>query len=256
MPPTQVNNFCAIGIIFPVENPRFTFTDIKWEYPVKAWDNMVCPQGGNWFGKEAVGDIGPMSTLRRELSEELSFEKPTRDNELAHILDINVGPATSAPEAIRPPTENEREILRDVTEAIIANTVPFGDFYSFMPRSILDAADASNQRGDASAIVSTWIIPLPRDVWQKLTDLQVTFGNLSNESRSVITSVDKMIEAGTRAAFGQDRILQAFWRAMEISRSKHLPLVEGVEHRLIGTPRASWTDYLNDWNPLKRPEGF
>lgn len=253
---TVVNNFCSIGIIFPIANPRFIFTDIKWQYPVKAWDNMICPQGGNWFGPDAKSDGGPLDTLRRELSEELSFEKSTSGDELSKILDIPAGPAVSIPAGNRPPTEEEKTHLREIVDALTKNIVPFGDFYSFMPRSILDAADPANQRGDAAAIVSAWCIPLSSEAWNKLAELQKTFGNLSNESRSVITSIDRMIASHTYIAFGHDRILQAFWQAMGIAESKNVPLVEGIEHRLIGTARSSWTDYFDEWNPTKRPEGF
>lgn len=251
----EVNNFYSIGIIFRANNPREIFTDIKWQYPVKAFNNMACPQGGNWFNEDAKGDGGPRGTLCRELGEELSFDKAADQDELAKILDITLPPREEFP-ANRNASDIDREILAELSLVFQELAAPFTDFYTFTPKSILDAADPENQRGDMSAVVSAWSIPLVEKDWRRLWELQTKFGNLSNESRSIIISISQMIKANTHTAFGHDRILQAFWRAMGIAGAKDLPLVEGIEHRLVGTPRASWLDYLPDFNPKRRPPGF
>jgi len=254
--PVVVNNFCAIGIIFPRDEPSTIFTDVKWQYPVKAFDNMVYPQGGNWFGEDAAKDRGPRETLIRELGEELSFDHPADPKELTLILGVANPVTQNRMATARDVTDADRLILKSIVEEIQTGAVPFADFLSYTPKSVLDAADPENQRGDITAIVSAWLIPVSRATWAQISNMQLRFGNLSNESRSAVLSLNDMIERNIHAAFGYDRILQAFWLAMGLNEAKKLPLVDRITHDCIGTPRASWVDYLIDFNPTKRPPGF
>jgi len=254
--PISVNNFCAIGIIANTDNPEEIFTDIKWEYPVAAFNNMVCPQGGNWFSESAKDDTGPLETLRRELGEELSFDNPADYGELVGLLGVDNPPPEIKIPKIRHVTHSDKEKLAEIVTALQELARPFGDFYSHTPKSVLDTADPKNERGDMSAVVSAWVISLPPKLWKSLVTLQYKFGNLSNESRSVILSLDRMIDSRIRAAFGHDRILQRFWIDMGFPKARRLTLVEGIEHRQIGAPRERWTEYLLDFNPAKRPPGF
>ena len=126
------------------------------------------------------------------------------------------------------------------------------------------SADPNNTVGDHRSLCSVFAVGLPNDLWIKLERLQKKFGNLSNESITVVTTLSEIVQTGWQTAWGQDRVLQDFFLNKINRKPKPIPrLVCEVENfpimdSITMTRQAeggfsSYDQYLARYEVLKRP---
>lgn len=251
----RVNNICGVGIIYRRANPSEIFIEVKDDgYPQKLMRRKLCPIGGNWIGERAKRDSNPYVTFTRELGEELSFERPIRDTVELYLLgQAEVETFSPTPVVREAETEDKRHI-EQIKAKIVSNAMPFADFVNSVSKAALDSADPQNTRDGYAALASYYASGLEEETWRALCELQKAFGNLSNESITLITTLDEIIRTGTKTAFGHDRALKAFFLQMGLEAAKNFPLLQdGVDGVWAGASKATYDEYLLKYDVLKKP---
>lgn len=252
----RVNNICGVGIIYRSANPSEIFIEVKDDgYPQKLMRRKLCPIGGNWIGERAKQDNNPHGTYARELGEELTFERPIRDSvELSLLGQAEVETFNPAPAPQEIPTEAERMLLQNIKMQFINNALPFADFVNTVSKAALDSADPENKRDGYAALASYYMSGISEETWLALLKLQKRFGNLSNESITLITSLNEIVRTGAKTAFGHDRALKAFFLRMGLEDAMNFPLLgEGVDGVWAGRPLPDYDEYLKRYDVLKKP---
>ena len=100
------------------------------------------------------------------------------------------------------------------------------------------------------------MIPLEKKAWEQLEYLQEKYGNLSNESITVITSAEQIVSEGRYAAFGYDKQLFEFFQHMTLCDSYTLrmfPHVPGVNAFELGPVLDTYEVYLRNYTILRTP---
>ncbi len=252
----SVTNIASVGIIYRKSDPREIFIEVKDDgHPIKLVRRQLCVIGGNWIGDGAKQDRGPLDTFRRELEEELSFDRPLKTGGDLQALGLLAEAEIFAPspEPTKKVSVDDRTQLKYLKAVISESAVPFGAFTNTITKVAMDTVDPENKRDNFIVLACYWTVPLAEPEWQKLRDLQQRFGNLSNESITLLTSLDEIIATGVKTSFAHDRVLQRFFLAMGFSEAKNLPLVEGLESVFEGPVLASYEDYLEQYEIAKRP---
>ncbi|HEB46698.1 MAG TPA: hypothetical protein ENI19_03260 [Candidatus Nealsonbacteria bacterium] len=252
----KINNIASVAIIIRASNPSQIFIELKDDgYPMKTFRRCLCPIGGNWIGEAAKCDQNPLDTVRREIMEEICLEKRTASTIELDLLGIKPGRSFyQVPTIDQIPTSDDIKILDELKQVIAEGLVPFGDYINTIPKSVLDRSDPENERDGFSALVSYWAVALDEQRWKEITALQEKFGNLSNESITLVTSVDEIIEVGVKTAFGHDRPLKEFFLCYGLHSAQQFPLINGISSQEIGKPLASYQEYLERYEILKKPK--
>lgn len=252
---TQITNISSVGIIFRASNPAEILMEIKDDsHPIKLVRHQLCFIGGNWIGEGAKGDINTFGTFKRELYEELSFDRLARDSvELNFLGQADIEQFAPIPQPAAEILPEDRESLSDLKRVIIDSAMPFGDFLNTVEKAALDAADPANKRDGFTDLSSYWVIALQENTWKNLLRLQMKFKNLSNESCTIITSLEEIIRTDTKTAFAHDRVLKRFFLQHGLALANDLPLVPNVQSREAGMPLPTYKDYLEQYEVAKRP---
>lgn len=252
---TAITNIASVGIIYRASNPAEIFIEIKDDgHPIKLVRRQLCFIGGNWIGEAARDDANTFDTFKRELSEELSFKRPLRDSVELHLLgQAGVEQFATIPQSEAEVLATDKEDLAGLKQTIVESAVPFGDFLNTVPKAALDAVDPDNRRDGFTYLCSYWRIALSEKAWKVLVRLQDKFKNLSNESITLITSLDEIIRTNTKTSFAHDRVLQQFFARCGIAEAKDLPLVPGLKSVEVGMPMPSYAAYLDQYEVAKRP---
>lgn len=251
----EIGHISASGVIYPASDPRTIFVEFRGgRYPVRAFQNSLNCLGGNWIGDDAKNDHSPRDTFLREIGAELSFEKtPQSRDELVALNLLEQGASYRATACIKCPAKDDREKLAMVKAAIVQYARHFGDNIQRISRSVFDRADPDNTRPDMTYLNSFFAVPLPVVEWQMLAELQAAFGNLSNESTSIITTVGEVVERKRLCAWSYDRILQTFWGEHHISEARNMPLVPGIEIEWLIDGNHAYEDYLKRFASVRHP---
>jgi hypothetical protein len=165
----------------------------------------------------------------------------------------NIEHFEAAPQSSVEATAEDKKNLDWLKRVIVGSAVPFGDFLNTTPKAALDAADPTNKREGFTTLSSYWAVPLREDAWKDLVALQSKFGNLSNESMTLITSLDEIIASGTKTSFAHDRVLQCFCLNRGLPAAKDLPLVPGLQSVWMGPALQTYEEYLERYDVAKKP---
>jgi hypothetical protein len=251
----QVTSIASVGIIFRASNPAQIFLEVKDDgHPIMLVRRQLCFIGGNWIGEGAKGDGNTLGTFKRELKEEICFERPMRDSVELNLLGQG-GVEKFVPTPITTEaTPADKINLKRLKGIIGGSAVPFGDFVNTVEKAAFDAADPGNKLEGISALVSYWTVALSEDDWKGLLGLQMKFGNLSAESLTIITSLEEIIGTGTKTAFGHDRVLREFFLCRGLNMAKNLPLVPNIRSEKVGVPLPAYEDYLARYEVVKKPK--
>ena len=84
-----------------------------------------------------------------------------------------------------------------------------------------------------------------------LSGLQERFKNLSNESITLITSLEEIIRTGTKTSFVHDRVLQRFFLGRGFKKAENLPLVPELTSVAAGMPLPTYRDYLERYEVIR-----
>ncbi len=251
----QVTNISSVGIIFREANPAELFIELKDDgHPMKLVRRQLCPIGGNWIGENAKKDTDTFETYKRELREELSFERPMRNSVELDLLGL-ADTKTFAP-VYRQDVEvceEDKVLLANIKNLILWDAEPWGDFLNHIPRSALNAADPENKRDGFTTLTSYYTTGLAEGAWGILCHLQDKYKNLSNESVTMVTTIDEIVRAKTHTAFAHDRVLSGFFQFKGVRSAERMPLVPGLSSIKMGMPLATYADYLNKYDVAKKP---
>lgn len=220
---TTISHSSSVVIVYNAYDPSQIFGEQKDRgHPdPSAWDAFSF-MGGNWDGKEAVGDGSPRGTLVRELHEEFGIPNPDGHPEEAKHLEV-------------------------VVAWIIENLVPFAAFLNVPP---VDGTASHKE----PALVNVYTCGLDTEPWTMLAALQTKFGDLNTEySSTVITSLEAMVNGKMKAAFGNDRRLQSFWLGLGYDDAKRIPLTEDYVNLFVGPVSSSYKDLLTQYKVLNKP---
>ncbi len=251
----KIGNVAGVGIIYRAIDPGKIFTEVKDDgLPAVVFRRGLCTPGGNWIGEAARADTNPLATYRREIGEELSLERAAASTLESRLLGMEPdGNFYLVPRANVKPTPGQISALADIKRVIIEGATPFVDLLNTTPRAVLDRADANNKKGDIIAVVSYFATALREPEWHELAALQAAFGNLSNESITLVTSLDEIITNGMRWAYGHEHAMRRFFLAFGLEAAKDMLETEDVTSECLGTPRASYDDYLVEFDIERRP---
>lgn len=251
----KINNISSVGIIYRDVNPAEIFIEVKDDgHPIKLVRRQLCFIGGNWIGKSALQDKSTLDTFRRELDEELSFDRPIRDTvELSLLGQASLEKFEPAPAPAVEVTEEDINELERLKRVMASSAVPYCDVFATVSKLAMDLADPTNQRETFSGVCSYWKVPLTEVNWFSLVNLQEKFKNLSNESITIVTSLSEIVANGVKVAFGHDRTLQRFFLEQGFDQAKYLRLVPHIESEVVGMPLNSYQEYLEMYEVAKRP---
>lgn len=246
----RVSNLASVGIIFRTANPSEIFIEIKDDgYPLKVFRRCLCPIGGNWIGEAGKRDRKPLDTFRREFDEEISLQRAIASTLELKLLGFEPeGNFYQTPKKDYIPTSDETKIFAELKQVIAESCTPFGDFKCQIPKEVILREEPESKREGFTAIVSYWLVAVSEDRWKQLTNLQRAFGNLSNESITIITSLREIIETGTKTAFGHDRALQKFFLSFGLKDAYRLPFIEGIQAKEVGKTLASYEEYMSKYD--------
>lgn len=250
-----IDHIAGVGIVFRASDPSQVFIEIKDDgLPIKAFRRGLCPIGGNWIGELAKKDRNALETFRREFNEEIALKSIAASTlELRLLGDIPEGNFYQTPRANYTPSDEETEALNSLKRFITGVREPFGDYIIDMPKEVFDKADPENKREGFNVLVSYWLIALSEIQWGQLVSLQDSFANLSNESVTVITSLEEIVDAGIKFAYGHDRPLQEFFLTQGFQSARRLSLIDGIAYQKVGMPLASYSDYLDIYDVKRKP---
>jgi len=246
-----VNNIAAVSIISSAEDPSQIFLEIKTsDYPVKVFAGSLCLIGGNWVGEAAKADQNPLDTLRREINEELCLV-PLSEKQAGEMELLGLGESTCR-DLQKDTKADEADILSlsKLKINICQSLKLFAEARIFVPKSVFDSVDSGNKRVDTSVLSSYWVASLGKKDWDELVRLQQKYGNLSNESISVILTFEEIRRKGLKCSWGHDCALDLFCK-MFIDK-KGVPLVPGIEWELVD-PHNSYDEYLEEYEVAKHP---
>jgi hypothetical protein len=252
-PKKKANHISSVGIIHRKKAPLQVLGEKKdGGHPIKHARGKLCLIGGNLTD---AGDRNTKHTFIREVNEEFSLSnRPIRDaNELKSLGIAETGkfePTSLREGAIILPEDIAD--LEFVKQAISSSAVPFGDYLITVPKSVLDSDDPSNTRLGFTTLSSYWRVPLNEDVWNCAVRLQKKYGNLSNESETLITSCQKIIEEVFYFAFGHGRAMKDFFSSKR-ANVKDFPLVPGLTSVHVGMPLSSYEEYLELYEIERHP---
>jgi len=249
-----INNFCGVVMAVRAEDPGQFFIELKDDgYPMKVFCRHMCPIGGNWIGKLAIFDNNPLGTLRREMNEELCLEKPVASTlELKLLGQITEVNTYKMPKSKYIPTEEENKHFIMLKQIIADSCAPFGDYLVTVPDEVLNK-DPQNKIKGYRYISSYWVAVLREKDWIKLSNFQSKFGNLSNESLTLITSLNEVIKTGTKFAFGHDTAVRDIFLAFGLEEAKQLPMVDGTYAERVGSTMCTYTEYQKKYDVLRTP---
>ncbi len=252
----RINNISAVGIVFRISDPRQIFLEMKThDYPRKVFAGKGLIVGGNWIGDRAKNDFWPRDTLVREWQEEITFDKP-----IGNFYELNLlfsecrldtyqveGSDWKASEA------EIKELLR-LKEIVAEGYEPFSDYLQFIPEQVFWRGEPEYSKGDYWGLCSVWQSGLSEEDWNSLVRLQNLAGNLSNESITVIRSLEEILKTGWNIAWGQDRVLKEFFMSRGFKEAENFPLIPGIMTQRLGDPLKDYkNEYLNLYEVEKRP---
>lgn len=253
---TQVKVIVGSGFAYKVSDPGQIFLDIKTaDYPWRIFASRMMFIGGQWIKEAAIHDNNPFATFVREVTEELSFERPRISTEEMRVVCPLVDyDSYVAPGGDVPATLNDEQGLAQVKARLIdpLRVRAFGDYYIRTPERLIQTLQPEYLGGDLTALFSIFTVGLEDDEWDRLAHLQAKFGNLSNESQSVIISIDQVLAGSIAFASGYDQIARDFWISQGFPAAAGIPIQE-IEVVRIGDLLASYVDYLARYDVLNRP---
>jgi hypothetical protein len=224
------------------------------DYPVKTFAGTLCAIGGNWIGDKAADDRDPRGTFLREACEELSFEKPLVNTAEMEALGLSRLTTYQVMACKAKPEVRDMAALDGIKQAIRERARHVVDSIQYVPKSVFDRHDPENKRGDVKTLNSFFAVALDDPQWKDLVRLQETFGNLSNESVSFLTSINQLIETRAKISWGYDRILQYFFFQQGCAAAKDMHLIPGVEVQFLpGGMLPSYFRYMREFNVARHP---
>jgi hypothetical protein len=251
-----VNNIASVGIIARASNPGEIFIERKDNgHPLKLVHGTLCTIGGNWVGPAAKDDTGPLATFRREIGEELKLKKEVKSTAELGLLGLEDAASKDYQVSVNDVsvTDEDEADLADVKAAIIENCSPFGSRVLTITREAILAADPESKRDGFSALSCYWEVLLPEDIWAKLVRLQEKFGNISDESVSLITSVDEIVERGDRGAFAHEHALQKFFLDKGLAKANDMVITAHQSSVDAGPILDSYAECLEKYDVAKHP---
>lgn len=247
----RINNIAAVGIIYNEDDPRQVFLEFKDDgYPITVFRNHLCVIGGNWIGKQAELDRCPRDTFCRELGEELSFEKRIASTiELVELGQEDRPSSYQLKESEITPGPEDTTLLSHLKGVMVERARHFRDYTQYVPKK----AFRDPRRDDHRGLCSYFEVPLSGHDWSYLTNLQRRFGNLSNESVSLITSLDEIMEIGARGSWGHDQALRAFFKSKGCRfNPDRYPIFPDVYTGQV-SPFPDYEKYLENYDVARRP---
>ncbi len=252
-----INNISACGIIYRKKNPSQIFIEIKDDgHPLALVRRQLCPIGGNWIGPNAKSDRNPTWTYRREVAEELSFLHPIRNATELTLLGYQglegslFAPAKSADMEASP---EDIKVLEHLKYLFGYSALPLGDYINTVTMTAKLSADQNSKGGDSINLSSYFKVSVEEGDWELLTGLQKKYGNLSNESITLITSLDEVLETEQKTAFAHDAALQDFFLRQGLRQAVDMPHVEGTSGTFVGMPMGSYDKYKAIYEIAKMP---
>ena len=249
----KVNHVAAVGIVYGGSGK--IFAEVKTaDYPRKIFANKGLIIGGNWIGPRAITDMGPKDTLVREWGEEITFDKPVVSyEELNRLLSEDRLDTYQMKASDWKPSAMDQSKLDHLKWAVLKSYCPFGDFEFFVPEEVFKREEPDYTKGGIRGIVSVWQAGLASVDWDILVELQQKSGNLSNESQSIITSLDEILRTGLQIGWGEDRMLRSFFLSKGFREALDFPLIPDIDVKYCGSPLATYEDYLKFYDIDKRP---
>ena len=245
----QLTNCASVGIIYRVSDPRQVLLDLKSAgYPRKTFAGMGCLIGGNWIGEAAKSDLSPLNTFRREVEEELSFENVLVDPvELKQLHDVT-DPVSLDIGRLRSnvtPLSSDADLLKMLVKIIKERVVSYRVHIVTVPEAAFRRKEPNYAKGDIKTLVSYYKVGLAEFEWAFLAALQRKFGNLSNESVTVVTSLDEMVETGFQISWGHDQALRRFFLDNGLEEARKMVMVPGIKTAYLGEPASSYRHYTD-----------
>ena len=253
----RVNNISGVVIPFWKTDPAQIFIEIKDNtHPLKLVRGGLCPIGGNWIGPAAVADANPLATVRREVVEEMTLESgPVSTQALVELGLTSMAQDYAVCRSQGLVSVLDEKMLREVVSAIVEGMSPFGSYLNTTTRAAILSADPTSTREGFTTLSCYYTSAMDNRVWEMLNQLQRKFNNLSNESITLVTSLDEVLTCGLSGAFAHEQPLRDFFLAMGLKHAKHMRIVPGQTSVYVGPPLASYADYLELYDVAKKPIG-
>lgn len=125
-----------------------------------------------------------------------------------------------------------------------------------MPEKVFKQAEENYSRGDHKGFSCYFTVGLHENEWNILVSLQNKFGNLSNESVTIITTLNELVETRFPISWGHDQALKKFFLDKGLENAKNLNIIPGITMEYIGQPTLTYKEYLEQSDFLKKPEGW
>lgn len=208
------SNCSSVAIIYRQDDPSQVMMQKKTRgVPYVVFTGDLCPAGGNGWGD--VPDIGPRATLEREL-----------------LREEVVGPAAA------------------LFTALFTNAQPWHAMLVPTSQKVADMA-RGNKRPALLTRVSYFTMPVDEVSWAELKSLQAAHPNLLTEGKSVITSLEDVLNDGARFAYGHDLAMELWWKSHGLDVTGMFVYPNGEAERVpwLDTYDAIFTDFEVERRP-------
>jgi hypothetical protein len=252
----RINNISSSVIPFRREDPRQIFTEVKdGTHPLLCVRGGLCTLGGNWIGAAAANDRGPKDTVVRELGEELTLTgRPVNTEKLVALGFISTSEEYSVSPALQQPDANDEKLLDCLVSEIVRNVSPFGCYLNTVTTEAIRAADPGATREGFTSLSCIWTSALGEDSWNSLSYLQKKYGNLSNESISMVLSLDDILRQNLTGAFAQEHVLRNFFTASGFSsKAVKIRTIPDQASVYAGPVLETYAEYLTRYDVAKMP---
>ena len=253
----KITNISSVVIPFRRIDPSQIFVEIKDKsHPLVLVRGGLCPIGGNWIGANAVGDESPLYTVRREVTEEMTVAKDRKAVSTQELVEL--GLAETAAEYVTTGSAQtdeaaDRARLEYVVGTIAASMCPFGSYLNTVTSEAIQGAEPGSKREGFTTLACYWVAPLDEKSWEVLTQLQAKFGNLSNESVSMVTSLGEILQKNLSGAFAHEQVLRDFFESFGLTEAKKIRIVGGQTSEFAGPILGSYANYLEKYDIEKKP---
>lgn len=250
----KIDSISAVGIIVKASDPSQIFLEVKDDgYPRVVFRRTLCFIGGNWIGENAKNDKNTFETFTQEVNEELTLTGALATAVESEALHEVKAVAYTTPRNPIEPTPEDLESLTHLKSVMVSRVRLFGDFIKRVPKAVFEKGNPGKY-GDAKDLCSYFEVRLGDEDWEELVRLQNKYGNLSNESLSLITSLDQILQSELTACWGHGLVLQRYWVGKYgLLFAKELKQIEGISIEQVGMPETTYQAYLDRYDIQKKP---
>ena len=228
----EIHHHCGVGIIESEKTQEFLFQVYDNTFPTVIYRGRINLIGGN----HNPNDLSPKYLFEREIKEEFSITEKEEgwDSTLTDVVGEGSGPEKITKFA----SQSDMASIKDA----VLQCQPFKDFVLNIP--------SIQNKPIYDVIYSVFSSTIPQDVFELARKNILEEKSIKNEGLATIKTIEEIV-AGNPLPVAGTGIALEHYLAHKYGFHVKIPNPEGINSMVIGMPRASFKDYLNEFHYSK-----